>query len=174
MGEKIGNAFSTMNVPQFQQTLTCNQLYDRLNYYHLIANSKAFRLSSSDMREYSKEYELYSCTIKLISYFYELLERSEQHYLWFENSLIGLFVDKHRDLLSSDIDTSVYSYIKLLFENLFPVKKSNYANSQINAEDVYDNDTKQNAFIEFLVEKLITYSNSTLLNRHPMIRMMRE
>lgn len=76
MGENIGDAYSSMNVPQFLQTLTCNQLYDRLNYYHLIANSKAFRLVSFDLREYSKEYELYSCAIKLISYFYELLERS--------------------------------------------------------------------------------------------------
>ena len=159
-----------MNIPQFLLPLTCSQLYDRLNYYHLIANSKAFRLASADLREYSKEYELYSCAIRLISYFYELLERSEQHYLWLENNLIGLFVSKNCHLLSSDIDTAVYSFIKLLFENLFPVKKSNYANSQINAEDVYDSEIKSNAFIEFLVEELAKASDAKRLPESRMIR----
>jgi hypothetical protein len=46
MTEDIERAYSTMNIRQFTFPLACNQLYDHLNYYHLIVNSKSFRLTS--------------------------------------------------------------------------------------------------------------------------------
>jgi hypothetical protein len=38
---------------------------------------------------------------------------------------------------------------------LFPIKKSNYTNSQINPDDGYDEELHSNSFVDFLIKELI-------------------
>ena len=46
------------------------------------------------------------------------------------------------------------TYLRLLMQNLFPIRTTNYANSQIQPEDNYDYNTYRNPYIEFLIEEL--------------------
>jgi hypothetical protein len=144
-----------MSIPQFQFPLALSQLYDQLSHYHLTANSKSFRIGLEVQRQATKEYELQICVVRVINYFHSLLERAEQQYLLLGDNIVSLFLQGHRKKLTSDIDQSVICFMRLLMENLFPRRASNYTNSQIHPEDVYDRKLYSNTFVEFLVEELM-------------------
>lgn len=44
MNEQLQSQYSSLTIPQLQMELALNQLYDKLSHYHLIANSKIFRI----------------------------------------------------------------------------------------------------------------------------------
>lgn len=139
-----------MSIGQFQRPLALGLLYDQLSHFHLTANSKAFRISPNGQRQGAKEYELESCVVRLISYYYGLLQRAEGHYSAFGENLLGVFTAEHPECLSADVDRSVLAFLRLLLRNLLPERAINYANSQINPHDQYNTEFTTNAYLEFL------------------------
>jgi hypothetical protein len=151
-GEGSQDTYATMSITQFQRPLALGLLYDQLSHFHLTANSKAFRIPPSGQRQGAKEYELESCVVRLICYYYGLLQRAEGHYAAFGDNLLGLFTAQHPECLSADVDRSVLAFLRLLLRNLLPERAINYANSQINPNDHYNTAFTTNAYLEFLVE----------------------
>ncbi len=56
MSQDIKDTYTTLNISQFRLALACGQLYDCLNYYHLIVNSKAFRMNFDSLKSNTEEY----------------------------------------------------------------------------------------------------------------------
>lgn len=72
--EPLQNIYSNMSIPSFQRPLALGILSDQLSHFQYVLSNKPFRGDYS--RQSAKEFELHSCQLKVVNYFYNLFQRS--------------------------------------------------------------------------------------------------
>lgn len=136
-----------MTIRQFQRPLALGQLYDQLSHYHLILNAKTFRVDGGAERKDAKEFEFQVCLVRVVNYFYGVLLRAEEHCLAYGHNIITEFLESKSIPVSADIERSVSTFLRAMMENLFPIRATNYGNSQIDADNPYDATLTSNPYV---------------------------
>ncbi len=150
--ENHEHVYRSLTTTKFQFQLICHELKTKLNFFNFILNSSVYCLNKDDReRQYNKIYEKNSFVARVVDYFYASYFRAAEFYRIFGFNLTDLFVDKQKDRLSDDINTSVHIIMQMMLINLMPKELANQDSSLIIAEVREDYRFFSNPFFDFLI-----------------------